>query len=83
MVVSLLKLIGWLVFAVVVLVMTLNGAVMVVSPKKWFRLPSSIRMTGTLRKEQYTAGWGLEIRLAGIAVLIVMAVILAAAFGGR
>jgi hypothetical protein len=79
---SVLRLIGWLVLVVVVLIMTVNGAVMVVSPKTWFRLPASIRMTGTLRRERHSSGWGgLEVRLGGLLVLIIMAIILYEAFG--
>ncbi len=62
-------------FAVVVgLLLLINAAYMLISPKKWFELPSFIRATGTLTKQRYSEGFGaVEVRITG---LIMMGIVL-------
>ncbi len=58
--------IGYIALFVLVSVLVVNGMYMLVSPRRWFRLPGWIRMTGTLREDRYASGWGaVEVRLAG------------------
>jgi hypothetical protein len=69
------------VFVVIVTVMAFNGAIMLASPKAWFRLPASIRMSGTLREDKYATGLAsLEIRAGGLLVLALMGVFVYVAF---
>jgi hypothetical protein len=58
--------VGWIIVAVVVVLMVINGSFMLVSPRAWFRLPSWLRAQGTLTEDRYSIGWGaLQLRIAG------------------
>jgi hypothetical protein len=68
---------GWCIVVVVGLIMTINSAFMVVSPRIWFRLPSWLRAQGTLTEERYSSGWGaIQIRLTGALILAAIAWVL-------
>ena len=55
------------------MVATLNGAVMLLSPRKWFDLPEWPSAKGTLTRERYSKGIGAaQIRLLGGALLATM-----------
>lgn len=65
-----IQIMGWLAVLVLALVLAVNAAFMLVSPRAWFRLPDWIRMKGSLSESEYTRGWGaVEVRLAGAAFL--------------
>jgi hypothetical protein len=70
--------VGTSVMLVVLGVVFLNGIVMVISPSRWFKLPRSIALRGTLREKEYlrTHARSFEIRvfgllLAGVSIWIV------------
>lgn len=68
---------GWSVVVLVVTVLVINAAVMLVSPRAWFRLAGWLRAQGTLPEKQYGAGWGaLQLRIGGGVVLATIAWIL-------
>jgi hypothetical protein len=57
--------------AAFVIVLVLNAAFMLVSPRAWFGLPAWIRLKGSLTKGAYGSGWGaLQVRLLGAIVLL-------------
>jgi hypothetical protein len=65
-----IRVIGWIVVAFVVIVMTINAAFMLISPRAWFRLPVWLRAQGTLTEDRYSAGWGaVQLRIAGALML--------------
>lgn len=65
-----IRVFGWLIVAFVVIVMTVNGAFMLVSPRAWFRLPGWLRAQGTLTQDRYGVGWGaIQLRIAGGLIL--------------
>jgi hypothetical protein len=65
-----IHIVGWIVVAAVVVLMTINASFMLVSPRAWFRLPGWLRAQGTLTEERYTVGWGaLQLRIAGALIL--------------
>jgi hypothetical protein len=55
------------------IVMFINAAFMLVSPKAWFGLPSWLRAQGTLRKEKYSSGVrAVEIQITGAVMIAVL-----------
>ena len=57
----------------VVLAVTVNATVMVISPRLWFRMPGVIRLRGGPSKRNLADGWGaLQVRLLGACFLAVM-----------
>lgn len=65
---------GWTMFALVVIVMTINASFMVVSPRAWFRLPGWLRAQGTLTQDKYSTGSGaVQLRIAGVLILTSLA----------
>jgi len=74
---------GWT-FAILTLVMmAINGAFMLFSPKLWFRLPGWIRANGRFENDKDSFGFGaVQIRILGGVVLIVFAVFVAAFVAG-
>jgi len=61
---------------------TLNGAVMLLSPRKWFDLPEWLPAQGTLARGRYSKGLGAaQIRLLGAALLGTMLWICLRLFG--
>ena len=66
-----LKLVGLWMAIVVGLIVTINAAFMLASPRSWFRLPGWLRAQGSLTENKYSKGWGaLQLRLTGGLVLI-------------
>ena len=67
-----LRIMGSFVVAIVAVVMVVNSAVMLASPRAWFRLPRWIRVQSPFSEEKYAGGWGaVELRLMGAACLAV------------
>jgi len=65
---------GWSIVVVVGVVISVNALFMLASPKVWFRLPGWIRAQGSLTEQKYASGWGgIQVRLAGAAMLAVVA----------
>jgi hypothetical protein len=61
----------------VVAAIAVNAFYMLLSPKAWFRLPDWILAKGTLTEKRFASGWGaMEVRLAGAAMLAVIAWVL-------
>ena len=53
-----------------VLVLTINAAFMVVSPRAWFHLPGWLRLQGSLTEDKFATGWGaIQVRLTGAITL--------------
>jgi hypothetical protein len=69
-----MRIFGWAMFALVVIVMTINASFMMISPRAWFRLPGWLRAQGSLAEERYSAGGGaLQLRVAGVLILASLA----------
>ena len=59
------------------IVVTINAAFMLASPRAWFRLPRWLRAQGSLIESEYSAGWGaIQIRLTGALILAAVAWVL-------
>jgi hypothetical protein len=57
---------GRIVAVLVGLILLVNGAFMLVSPRAWFRLPYYLRATGTATEKRFESGLGeVQTRLAG------------------
>jgi hypothetical protein len=51
---------------IVGLLVTINAAYMVISPRAWFRLPDFLRLNGSLSEKKYAEGLGADaVRLLG------------------
>jgi hypothetical protein len=67
---SLGKAFGWIIVALVAVLMVVNAFVMLVSPRAWFRMPGWLRAQGTLTEDRYGRGWGaVQLRLGGALIL--------------
>jgi hypothetical protein len=77
------EIVGTLVVLVVLGVVFLNGLVMIISPSRWFKLPRSIALRGTLREHQYlrTHTGKLQIRVLGVLLAGVSIWMVGAFFG--
>lgn len=72
-----LRIVGLCIAILVGLVMTINAAFMLASPRTWYRLPSWLRAQGSLTEDKYATGWGaIQIRLTGAFVLAAIAWVL-------
>ena len=72
-----LRIVGLCIAVVVGVVMTINAAVMLVSPRRWFRLPSWLRAQGSLIEDKYSSRLGaVQIRLTGGLILAAIAWVL-------
>jgi hypothetical protein len=61
---------GWFTVAVVFIVIAVNAAFMLISPRAWFRLPDWFPGRGSMTERKYGSGLGaVETRLAGGAML--------------
>jgi hypothetical protein len=61
---------GWILLFVLGAILTINAAVMLVSPRTWFKLPTWIRAQGTISERKNSRGFGaLELRLLGALML--------------
>jgi hypothetical protein len=64
--VPMLHFLGWVGIAVVVVVIAVNAAFMLISPRAWFRLPEWFPGRGSMTEHKYGSGWGaVETRIAG------------------
>ncbi|HTU50031.1 MAG TPA: hypothetical protein VMF56_05515 [Acidobacteriaceae bacterium] len=69
-----LKIVGLCIAIAVGLILTINAAFMLASPRGWFRLPGWLRAQGTLVEQKYSSGWGaVQLRLTGGLILIAVA----------
>lgn len=69
-----LRFFGLCIAVVVGLVMTINGAFMLASPPRWFRLPAWLKAQGSLMEGKYANGWGaIQVRLTGGIILAAIA----------
>ena len=65
-----MRIVGWCIVLLVGLLITINAAFMLASPRTWFRLPGWLRAQGSLAAEKYATGWGaIQVRLTGAVVL--------------
>jgi hypothetical protein len=61
---------GSVVAVITLVVAALNGAFMLLSPRRWFDLPEWLSAKGTLTRERYSKGAGaLQIRILGAGLL--------------
>ncbi len=59
------------------LVLAINAAFMLVSPRAWFRLPGWLKRQGSLTKDKFATGWGaIQVRLTGAVILATIAWVL-------
>lgn len=69
-----LRIVGLCIAILVGVVMTINAAFMLASPRSWFRLPGWIRAQGSLIEDRYATGWGaVQVRLTGAVILAAIA----------
>jgi hypothetical protein len=72
-----MRIVGGCIAILVGLVMTINAAVMLASPRAWFRLPPWLMARGSLTEDRYGGGWGaVQIRLTGAVILAAVAWVL-------
>jgi uncharacterized protein YjeT (DUF2065 family) len=78
-----LKIIVVLLLLYLTVAIVINGLLMFVSPRAWFRLPRGLKASGSLSAGRYSSGWGaIEVRLAGAAVLGLMVYMFRRIFAG-
>ena len=72
------KMAGWTLLVVLLLLFLVNGAVMVLSPRRWFELPAWLAsVRGRLRPEKYSNGLGaVQVRIMGALLLCLLTWIL-------
>lgn len=69
--------IGWCCAILVVLILTINAAFMLVSPRAWFRLPWWLGTQGAFTKKRHSTGGGaVGVRLTGALTLAAIAYVL-------
>ena len=72
-----IRLLGICIALLLVLWISINAAVMLASPRRWFHLPAWLRLEGSLTEDKYSIGWGaVQIRLTGAALLALIAWVL-------
>ena len=55
----------------------INGCLMLISPRIWFRLPGWLRAVYGISPNRYSSGWGaVQIRLAGLVFLGILFAVL-------
>jgi len=61
-----MRVVGIFVIVLFGLMMAINGALMLASPRVWFRLPRWLGVHGSLTEDRYATGWGaIQVRIAG------------------
>jgi hypothetical protein len=51
-------------------VMAISAGFMLLSPRKWFRLPPWLKAQGSLVEQNYETGWGsMQLRITGALIL--------------
>jgi hypothetical protein len=64
------SILGWMAVCLFGTLWTVNGLIMVISPRIWFRLPTWTGVHGRLTKEKYSSGpASIEVRLLGAIVV--------------
>jgi len=65
---------GWVIAVSLAFMFLLNGAVMLISPSRWFRLPSWLAGHGTMTERKYDSRSGrLQVRMLGAIFIGVVA----------
>jgi len=65
-----MQILGVSIAVVALLVVAVNVAMMLLSPKAWFRCPGWIMLKGTLSEKRSASGWGgAQVRLTGAVML--------------
>jgi hypothetical protein len=68
-------------FVGILLLVAINTAYMLISPRAWFRLPGWLRKSGSLTEDKYSAGWGaIQVRVLGAVGLTITIFMLYGAF---
>jgi hypothetical protein len=71
------RMVGWSIAVLVGLLMTINAAFMLASPRTWFHLPNWLRAQGSLTEDRYASGWGaIQVRVTGAIILAAIAWVL-------
>jgi len=71
------RIVGWCIAVLVGLLMTINAAFMLASPRTWFRLPGWLRAQGSLTEDKYASGCGaIQVRVTGAIILVAIAWVL-------
>ena len=52
--------VGWCLAIAVGVIMTINAAFMLASPRTWFRLPGWLKAQGSLTEDKHSSGWVLQ-----------------------
>ncbi len=61
---------AWVVGALVFAVAMTNAVVMIASPRRWFQMPSWLRLQGTWQEDKYSTGWGsVSVRALGAMII--------------
>ena len=69
-----LRILGVCIAALFGFAVALNAALMLFSPRCWFRLPTWIALRGSMREARYVTGSGaIETRLTGAGLLVLIA----------
>jgi hypothetical protein len=61
-------------------VLAFNGAMMLLAPRHWFRLPTWLGFQGTLTEKRYGGGGAISVRLTGAAFLAAIGWVVYGAF---
>ena len=81
---SVIQIIGIAVIVLLYLLMLVNGAVMLFSPSRWFRLPNYIALRGSITRKYGSTFLGrLSIRVTGLALLGVMYMMIGGILGAE
>jgi hypothetical protein len=65
-----MPILGSIIAIAVGLLLVINGAFMLISPRAWFKLPDWLGSRAALAPEKYSSGWGaVELRLTGAVFL--------------
>jgi RHS repeat-associated protein len=77
----LMRIIGVGAAVLLALVISINGVLMLASPRAWFNLRSRLKLQGSLTEEQYATGWGaVQVRLTGASFLAMIVWVLYVVF---
>jgi hypothetical protein len=67
------QVIGMICLVVTVVAVVSNAALMLISPRIWFRIPHWVRLSGSLSETKYSSGWGaIQIRVLGACFIAIM-----------
>jgi len=60
----------WVGVVAMFVITTVNAVYMIASPQRWWKLPPWFRASGSLRKSQYSTGFGaFQVRVLGLFLL--------------